>query len=263
MQLRVWFAQARVGVPGAVGRLDLLQRIRPCRGAIAAADARAQYDPPHQPHACRGIGPAERCLEQLGVLYGLDRLLPGHHIGKIGPAVGRRGAIGGRLLEPVDLLRVALAETFEAKTAEIERAGGDVEIEIAVRVDARIGDGESGVRAARRPDDVEDGEPRLLGVESRAFVIVVVGRDASLLQADAVVALRKGGGVARNVFGRHGMPQVSKMNAGISPNGMYSVTFAVTPSSMMGELSELNAPISEPLSAPRRMPCGAASLIWQ
>jgi hypothetical protein len=138
LQLRIRDAFAGCGIEGAVGAGQAAHHALPGRRATGARHAGRDMDAAHAADARRGIGAAERGLEQFGILDRLDRLLPGLQIDEIRAPVGRRGPFGRRLLQPVALLAVDLPEALQPQSAEIVGAGADVEIHLGVRVDTRI-----------------------------------------------------------------------------------------------------------------------------
>src|SRR5262249_7442514 len=98
----------------------------------------------------------------------------------------------------------------------------------------------------RRTDDVHPGFPRVLAVEPRVLVEIIIGQHASLLHAGAVEVLGEVRCVAGKVDGSHKRDQGSKRENGNNPKRADSSTLARRLSNLIGLIRKLNAPISAP-----------------
>ena len=188
---------------GAAGGPAVDHRLPRAR-AVGAGDARRHPHPPHRAQARRGVGAAQRDLEQLAVLDRRDRLLPRLDVDQVGAIDGQRRTIGRGLAEPVVLQREARGRRVpQAQAAEVERAGADVEVAAAAGQVA-VGDREALIGAADRADHVELVAALVLQADPFGLVPVVVDHHPPELHADRGVALGRIECVAALLFGGHG-----------------------------------------------------------
>ena len=174
-----------------------------------AGNVGQKFQPTHAAPVYRGIGPAERSLQELGVFRRRDVLLPRPQINQVVsldgvaagiPQIGSDRATGKEARINVNLQPVALTQeglglvlkNGEAKTTEIVTSRCCLKIYSSKTLDRRARealDAKATIRRSFGANDIAERETLILGVEPAMCVQVLVSEHASLLKERADVAL--------------------------------------------------------------------------